>query len=157
MIRTRISIWAVVALCVALLISLAAPAVAGAQEDADVISDVTIVQSTIDMPTRVSTVTLEVTCLTAAIFVRGWARLVQVRGSRTVVSVLAAFGESAGCQAGQVLTFPIAFAAEAGLSLAPGPVEISGIIEALESSTVFETQVFAAPDAMLRSTQSLRL
>jgi hypothetical protein len=73
----------VTALCAALLLSLAAPTAALAQEEPDVISDVTIESATVDMETGIATVTVSVTCFVDVLVVRVEADLIQSYGSGT--------------------------------------------------------------------------
>jgi hypothetical protein len=105
MLRLRI----VVALCAALLLSLAVPGVAMAEEP-DVISSPTIVSAVVDMKTGVATVTISVTCLMDVGYqVRGEGSLSQSYGSgRFAFDRQGGFGGST-CQAGEVLTFPVRF------------------------------------------------
>jgi hypothetical protein len=128
MLRLRI----VVVLCAALLLSLAVPRAALA-EDPDLISGVTIGAATVDPQTGVATVTFSVTCLVDIPFpggVRGEATLTQSRGSgHRAFSSLGGFGGST-CQAGQVLTFPVRFPPFIDRFLS-GPAEIRGFMEAL--------------------------
>ena len=110
MLRLRI----VVPLCAALLLSLAAPGVALAEEDPDLISSPTIRSAVVDMETGVPTVTVSVTCLMPAANVRGEGLLTQRYGSgRFAFSLQAGFGGGA-CQAGDVLTFPVRFGHHGG-------------------------------------------
>ena len=120
----------VTALCAALLLSLAAPAAALAQEEPDVISDVTIVSAVVDIQTGVPTVTVSVTCLMDVPGqVRGEATLTQSYGSgRLASSWQGGFGGNP-CQAGQVLSFPIRFGHQQG-RFVPGPAQIHGFVEA---------------------------
>jgi hypothetical protein len=109
MLRLRI----VVPLCAALLLSLAMPGAALA-EDPDIISSPTIVSAVVDMKTGVPTVTVSVTCLMPAANVRGEGLLTQRYGSgRFAFSFQAGFGGRA-CQAGDVLTFPVRFGHQEG-------------------------------------------
>jgi hypothetical protein len=117
----------VTALCAALLLSLAAPT-AVAQEEPDVISDVTIVSATIDK-TGVPTVTISVTCLVDVPIIRTRATLTQSLGSGRFASSLQPGGFSS-CQAGEVLTFAIRFGPQDG-RFVPGPAEITGFVEAI--------------------------
>jgi hypothetical protein len=119
----------VTALCAALLLSLAAPTAALAQEEPDLISDVTIVSAIVDMETGVPTVTVSVTCLMDVGYqVRGEATLTQSYGSgHFAQSIQGGFGGSP-CQAGEVLTFPIRFGHQ-GSRFVPGPAEIRGFME----------------------------
>jgi hypothetical protein len=125
MLRRRI----VTLLCAALLLSLAAPGVALAEEP-DVISSPTIVSAVVDTQTGVATVTVSVTCLMDVGYqVRGEASLSQPDGSGQF-----AFSSNGGfggipCQAGDVLTFPVRFSPFVG-RFVPGPAEISGFLEA---------------------------
>jgi hypothetical protein len=114
-------------LCAALLLSLAAPT-ALAQEDLDVISDVTIVSATIDK-TGVPTVTVSVTCLVDVPLVRVRATLTQSYGSGRLASSFQPGGISS-CQAGEVLIFAIRFGPQQG-RFVPGPAEITGFVEAI--------------------------
>jgi hypothetical protein len=120
----------VTALCAALLLSLIPPTAALAQEEPDVISDVTIVSAVVDMETGVPTVTVSVTCLMDVGYqVRGEAVLTQSYGSgRLARSIQGGFGGSP-CQAGEVLSFPIRFGHQQG-RFVPGPAEIRGFMEA---------------------------
>ena len=118
----------VTALCAALLLSLAAPTAALAQEEPDVISDVTIESATIDK-TGVPTVTISVTCLVDVPIVRTRATLTQRLGSGRFASSLQPGGFSS-CQAGEVLTFAIRFGPQDG-RFVPGPAEITGFVEAI--------------------------
>jgi len=121
----------VTALCAALLLSLAAPTAALAQEEPDVISDVSIVSAVVDMKTGIATVTVSVTCLMDVGYqVRGEATLTQSYGSgRFAFSSQGGFGGSP-CQAGQVLSFPIRFPSPID-KFVPGRAEISGFMEAM--------------------------
>jgi hypothetical protein len=121
----------VTALCAALLLSLAAPTAALAQEEPDVISDPTIVSAVVDMKTGIATVTVSVTCLMDVGYqVRGEATLTQSYGSgRFAFSSQGGFGGSP-CQAGQVLSFPIRFPSPID-KFVPGPAKISGFMEAM--------------------------
>jgi hypothetical protein len=126
----------VTALCAALFLSLILPTAALAQEEPEVISDVTIVSAVVDMKTGVPTVTVSVTCLMDVGYqVRGEAELTQTYGpGRLASSWQGGFGGSP-CQAGQVLSFPIRFGHQQG-RFVPGPAEIHGFMEAfLESGT----------------------
>ena len=116
-------------LCAALLLSLAAPGAALA-EDPDLISSPTIASAVVDMKTGVPTVTVSVTCLMdVAGQVRGEGLLTQRYGSgRFAFSFQAGFGGHA-CQAGDVLTFPVRFGHQEG-RFVPGPAEIGGFMEA---------------------------
>jgi hypothetical protein len=120
----------VTALCTALLLSLAAPTVALAQEEPDLISSVTIVSAVVDTETGAPTVTVSVTCLMdVAHQVRGEATLTQRYGSgRLASSWQGGFGGST-CQAGEVLSFPIRFGHQNG-KFVPGPAQIHGFMEA---------------------------
>jgi hypothetical protein len=127
MLRLRI----VVALCAALLLSLAVPGVAMAEEP-DVISSPTIVSAVVDMKTGVATVTISVTCLMDVGYqVRGEGSLSQSYGSgRFAFDRQGGFGGST-CQAGDVLTFPVRFPPLPVLDrFVPGPAEIRGFMEA---------------------------
>jgi hypothetical protein len=121
----------VTVLCAALLLSLAVPTAALAQEEPDLISSPTIVSAVVDMKTGVPTVTVSVTCLMDVTYqVRGEATLTQRYGSgRFASSIQGGFGGST-CQAGQVLSFPIRFGHQAG-EFVPGPAEIRGFMEAM--------------------------
>jgi hypothetical protein len=116
-------------LCAALLLSLAAPTVALAQEEPDVISGVTIESATIDTETGVPTVTISVTCLVDVPLVRASATLTQSHGSGRVASSFQP-GAFSSCQAGEVLTFAIRFGPQQG-RFVPGPAEITGFVEAI--------------------------
>ena len=118
----------VISLCAALLLSLAAPTLALAQEEPDVISDVTIVAATIDKA-GVPTVTISVTCLVDVPIVRTRATLTQSFGSGRLASSFQPGGFSS-CQAGEVLTFAIRFGPQDG-RFVPGPAEITGFVEAI--------------------------
>ena len=120
----------VAALCAALLLSLAAPTLALAQEEPDVISDVTIVSATIDMETGVATVTVSVTCFVDVLVVRVEADLIQSYGSGHLASSYQPGAGSSPCQAGEVLTFPIHHGNQQGRFVA-GPAEVSGFVEAI--------------------------
>jgi hypothetical protein len=124
MLRRRI----VTSLCAALLLSVAAPTAALAQEDPDIISDVTIVSATIDK-TGVPTVTVSVTCLVDVPLVGVSATLTQSHGSGRLASSFQPGGFSS-CQAGEVLTFAIRFGPQQG-RFVPGPEEITGFAEAI--------------------------
>ena len=122
MLRRRIVI-----LLSALLLSLAAPGVALAEEP-DVISSPTIVSAVVDTKTGVATVTVGVTCLMDVGYqVRGEASLRQLHGSgRFAFSSQGGFG-GIPCQAGDVLTFPVRFPPLPVLDkFRPGPAEIRG-------------------------------
>jgi hypothetical protein len=123
MLRRRI----LASLCAALLLSLAAPT-AVAQEEPDVISDVTIVAATIDKA-GVPTVTISVTCLVDVPLVGASATLTQSFGSGRLASSFQPGGFSS-CQAGEVLTFAIRFGPQDG-RFVPGPAEITGFVEAI--------------------------
>jgi hypothetical protein len=123
MLRRRI----LASLCAALLLSLAAPT-AVAQEEPDVISDVTIVAATIDKA-GVPTVTISVTCLVDVPLVGASATLTQSFGSGRFASSFQPGGFSS-CQAGEVLTFAIRFGPQDG-RFVPGPAEITGFVEAI--------------------------
>jgi hypothetical protein len=120
----------VTALCAALLLSLAAPTGALAQEEPDVISDVTIVSATIDTQTGVPTVTVSVTCLVDVAVVRVEATLTQSYGSGRFASSSQPGAGFSSCQAGEVLTFAIRFGPQQG-RFVPGPAEITGFVEAI--------------------------
>ena len=125
MLRLRI----VVPLCAALLLTLAAPGAALAEEDPDIISSPTIVSAVVDMETGVPTVTVSVTCLMPAANVRGEGLLTQRYGSgRFAFTYQGGFGGST-CQAGDVLTFPVRFPSWLD-GFVPGPAEIDGFMEA---------------------------
>jgi hypothetical protein len=131
MLRLRI----VVAVVAALLLSLAAPGAALAQEP-DVISSPTIVAAVVDTNTGVATVTVSVTCLMDVGYsVGGWASLSQRYGSgRFAFDLQGGFG-GGGCQAGDVLTFPVRFPPLPVLDrFVPGPAEIRGFMEAFIES-----------------------
>ena len=119
----------VTSLCAALLLSAAAPTAALAQENPDVISDVTIESATIDTETGVPTVTISVTCLVDVPLVRASATLTQSRGSGRLASSFQPGGFTS-CQAGEVLTFVIRFGPQQGRFVA-GPAEITGFVEAI--------------------------
>ena len=120
----------VTALCTVLLLFLAAPPAALAQEDPDVISDVTIESATIDTNTGVPTVTISVTCLVDVPIVRVEANLTQSSGSGRAASSYQPGAGSSSCQAGEVLTFAIRFGPQDG-RFVPGPAEITGFVEAI--------------------------
>jgi hypothetical protein len=120
----------VVSLCAALLLSLAAPTVALAQEEPDVISGVTIESATIDTETGVPTVTISVTCLVDVPLVRASATLTQSRGSGRLAASSFQPGGFTSCQAGEVLTFAIRFGPQQG-RFVPGPADITGFVEAI--------------------------
>jgi hypothetical protein len=120
----------VTALCAALLLSLAAPTAALAQEEPDVISDVTIESATVDMETGIATVTVSVTCFVDVLVVRVEADLIQSYGSGHLASSYQPGAGSSPCQAGEVLTFPIYHGNQQGRFI-PGPAEISGFVEAI--------------------------
>jgi hypothetical protein len=126
MLRRRI----VTSLCAALLLSLAAPTAALAQEEPDAISDVTIESSTVDMETGVATVTVSVTCFVDVLVVRVEADLIQSYGSGHLASSYQPGAGSSPCQAGEVLTFPIHHGNQQGRFVA-GPAEVSGFVEAI--------------------------
>jgi hypothetical protein len=119
----------VTALSAVLLLSLAAPTVALAQEEPDVISGVTIESATIDTETGVPTVTISVTCLVDVPRVRASATLTQSHGSGRLASSFQP-GGFRSCQAGEVLTFAIRFGPQQG-RFVPGPAEITGFVEAI--------------------------
>ena len=125
MLRLRI----VVPLCAALLLSLAAPGAALAEEP-DLISSPTIVSAVVNTKTGVATVTISVTCLMdVAGQVRGEGSLSQRYGSgRFAFTYQGGFGGST-CQAGDVLTFPVRFPSWLD-RFVPGPAEIDGFMEA---------------------------
>ena len=132
MLRLRI----VVVLCAPLLLFLAAPGAALAQDPADLISGVTIGPATVDTHTGVATVTFSVTCLVDIPFpggVRGEGTLTQSRGSghSPPFSTQGGFGGST-CQAGQVLSFPVRFQSfRIDTRFLPGPAEFRGFMQAL--------------------------
>jgi hypothetical protein len=123
----------ITALCAALLLSLAAPTAALAQEEPDVISSPTIVSAVVDTKTGVATVTVSVTCLMdvpapGAVF--GLAALSQSYGSGNFAYSQQHFGWNT-CQAGEVLTLSVRFPSWlVGSRFLPGPAEIDGWIEA---------------------------
>jgi len=119
----------VTSLFATLLLSLAAPTVALAQEEPDVISSVTIESATIDVETGVPTVTVSVTCLVDVPLVRVSANLVQSHGSGRLASSFQP-GAFTSCQAGEVLTLAIRFGPQQG-RFVPGPAEITGFAEAI--------------------------
>jgi hypothetical protein len=120
----------VTALCAALVLSLAAPTAALAQEEPDVISDVTIESATVNMDTGIATVTVSVTCFVDVLVVRVEADLIQSYGSGHLASSYQPGAGSSPCQAGEVLTFPIHHGNQQGRFVA-GPAEISGFVEAI--------------------------
>ena len=119
----------VTALCAALLLSLAVPGVALAEEP-DVISSPTIVSAVVDMKTGIATVTISVTCLMDVGYqVRGEGTLSQSYGSgRFAWSYQGGFGGST-CQAGDVLTIRARFPSPLD-KFVPGPAEIDAWLEA---------------------------
>jgi hypothetical protein len=149
MLRLRI----VVAVVAALLLSLAAPGAALAQEP-DLISSPTIVSGVVDTHTGVATVSVSVTCLVDVGYqVRGEGSLIQRYGSgRFAWWYVGGFGGST-CQAGDVLTFPVRFASPPPLDrFVPGPAEISGFMEAyVESGHLagYETETLGPTTVML--------
>jgi hypothetical protein len=122
----------VVSLCAVLLLSLAAPTVALAQEEPDVISSVTIVDATVDTHTGVATVTVSVTCLMPAAVVRGEVFTFTQRYGSGRYALSSGYTGSSSCQAGQVLTFPIRLFPFVPYvdRFVPGPAEIHGYMEA---------------------------
>ena len=111
-----------------LLISIATPPVGVAQDETpDVIADAAILSATIDVKTRLPTVVITATCVTAAEFVRVRLLLTQSFGKGQLA--LSLQSREGNCVAGQVLNVPVVFGPQVGRFL-PGPAQIDGFVEA---------------------------